>query len=192
MAAILELRGGVLLDCKNSLQSVVQIKKLCYAMKRNNFNPSLPALKPDHTLYHDSYAYTEMWDFIQAPYFILFWHFPQILVDFSTVTRPSISKQREHIPYTARPELLPSSLWAAGWNRDDYRMNRVPGQIDDKFRTGVPILSPFCPAAGCPGRKWQNGSVLSLSSICPCHKSETQGVKCGQKWDSFETNDDKN
>ena len=67
----------------------------------------------------------------------------------------------------------------------------------DKKRTnlghaGVPKLSPFCPAAGLPGRKQKNDIFLNLSSICPPHLSWTQGTKWGQKWDTFEFNDDKN
>ena len=77
------------------------------------------------------------------------------------------------------------------WSRDSYRM-KMPGQIEDKFGTGVPILSTFCPAAGWPGKKWKKDPVLTLSSICPHRLLWTKGAKWGQKWDIFEPNDDKN
>ena len=67
----------------------------------------------------------------------------------------------------------------------------VHGQIEDKFGTGIQFLSHFCPPAGWPGWKWKNDSVPFLSSICPHHLPWTDRTKWGQKWDNFETNDDK-
>ena len=76
-------------------------------------------------------------------------------------------------------------------NGDNCKMNRVHGQIEDKFGTGVQFLSHFCPPTGWPGWKWKNDSVLFLSSICPHHLPWTDRTKWGQKWDNFETNDEK-
>ena len=73
----------------------------------------------------------------------------------------------------------------AGWNRKNYSIDRVPGQIEDKFRTGVPIVSAFCPGAGWPGRKWKKDSVLNLSSICPIGSGGQMRTKVGQFWDQW-------
>ena len=58
---------------------------------------------------------------------------------------------------------------------------------------GVQVLSTFCPAAGWPGRKWENNSVLVLTRICPQDfpgiwgsKQDRMGTKLSQQWQKLD------
>ena len=68
----------------------------------------------------------------------------------------------------------------------------------DKKRTnlrhaGVQVLSTLRPAAGWPGRKWKNNSVLVMTRICPegfpwswCSKEDRMGTIPNQQWQKLD------